>query len=256
MPDYGLAGYRAVIGGGSSGIGLAIAKALAAEGCNLHLLGRDASRLSSAREEIVSAHRTEVQTHAIDFADTSALTALIEGFSDVDILINNGAAAPAGSIESLDDATWRKAWDSKVFAYIATTRAMLRKMYARNSGVIVNIIGGGILNKYDYVCGTSGNAALIAFTNAVGSRSTDHGVRVVGINPTSTRTDTFVTLARARARSRLGDENRMDELFHNLPFGRVCEPEEVADMVVFAASPLASYLSGTCINLDGGVAHR
>lgn len=256
MPDFGISGRIAVIGGGSSGIGLAVARAMAAEGCNLHLIARDTRKLSVARSEILAAYQIDVRTHAIDFADTEALIELVDGLPDVDILVNNGAAAPSGSIETLDDATWRKAWDSKVFAYISATRAMLRKMYARRSGVIVNVIGGGVLNKYDYVCGTSGNAALIAFTNAVGSRSTDHGVRVVGINPTSTKTETFVDLAKARARTRFGDESRVPELFQNLPFGRLCEPEEVAHLAVFLASPLASYLSGTCINIDGGGAHR
>lgn len=256
MPDYGISGSRAVVGGGSSGIGLAIAKALAAQGCILHLIARDANKLAHAKNEIVEQFRTDVEIHAIDFADSAALENLISDLPAVDILVNNGAAAPSGSIETISDTKWREAWDRKVFSYIAMTRATVRKMYKQKSGVIINIIGGGIVNKYDYVCGTTGNAALVALTNAVGSRSTDYNVRVIGINPTSTRTETFESLSKDRARARFGDENRVEELFQNLPFGRICEPQEVANLAVFLASPLASYLSGTCINIDGGIVHR
>jgi 3-oxoacyl-[acyl-carrier protein] reductase len=133
---------------------------------------------------------------------------------------------------------------------------MLRHMYAKNRGVIVNIIGGGVLNRYDYACGTSGNAALAAFTQAVGSHSTDHGVRVVGVHPPPTRTERMYAIARSRAKERLGDESRWQEVLTNMPFGRLGEPDEVAAMIVFAASAQASYLSGTCITMDGGLAHR
>lgn len=256
MPDYGLSGRRAVVGGGSSGIGLAIAEALAEQGCKLHLIARDKSKLVAAKSRIVRQFQIDVEIHAIDFANSSELDNLINDLPSVDILVNNGAAAPSGSIETISDTEWREAWDRKVFSYIGMTRATLRKMYQQKSGVIINIIGGGILNKYDYVCGTTGNAALVALTNAVGSRSTDYNVRVVGINPTSTRTETFDKLSKERAQARFGDEKRVEELFENLPFGRICEPHEVANLAVFLASPLASYLSGTCINIDGGIVHR
>jgi len=254
--DIGLAGEAVIVTGASAGIGLATAHGFAAEGCALHLVARNAERLAAAADGIRAQHGVTVATHPTDMADGAAVVRMIDGCADAAVLVNNAGAAPSGSIETIDEAAWRAAWDVKVFGTINATRAMLRHMYARKRGVVVNVMGGGVLSRYDYACGTSGNAALQAFTAAVGSRSTDHGVRVVGVNPTSTRTERIFELARARARDRLGDEERWQETLANLPFGRLCEPEEVANMIVFAASARASYLSGTSINLDGGAPHR
>lgn len=253
--DLDLSGRTAVITGGSAGIGLAVAKAFAAEGCNLHLIARNAARLESAAQEL-RATGVSVHVHPLDIADSAALVAAIDRCSEADVLVNNAGAAPPGSIETVDEAQWRAAWDVKVFGTINATRAMLRHMYPRRRGVVINVIGGGVLTRYDYACGTAGNAALHAFTTAVGSRSTDKGVRVLGINPTATRTERIFEIARARAKERFGDEQRWNEVLVNLPFGRLCEPEEVAAAIVFAASARSSYLSGTCVNLDGGAPHR
>jgi 3-oxoacyl-[acyl-carrier protein] reductase len=110
----------------------------------------------------------------------------------------------------------------------------------------------GIAPRYEYVCGGAANAALIAFTNSVGAASPSHNVRVFGINPSPTRTDRIVAINKQIAKTRFGDESRWEELNSGLPFGRLQEPEEVANMVVFGCSPLAGYLTGTVINLDGG----
>jgi len=149
------------------------------------------------------------------------------------------------------------AWDLKVFGYINMTREVIPAMLARKSGVIVNVIGlAAVKPSYDYICGAAGNAALNAFTKGVGSGSTNKGVRVIGVNPTATRTDRIITLSKARAKATLGDESRWEEMMTNLPFGRICEPEEVADVVVFCASERASYLSGTMIDIDAGHLYR
>ena len=91
-----------------------------------------------------------------------------------------------------------------------------------------------------------------SFTRALGGESPRHGVRVFGVNPSRTRTDRVLTLARQRAQARWGDESKWQETLSDLPFGRLMEPAEVADMIVFGASPRAGYLSGTVIDLDGG----
>lgn len=252
-----LKGKTVLVTGASKGIGLACARAFARVGCSLHLAARDPDRLRLAAQEISAIADVPIKTHPTDLSSGDAARDLIDRCSDVDILVNNAGAIPGGTIEKIDENTWRAAWDLKVFGYINTTRAMLTYMYPRKSGVIINIVGmGGVTLRYDYVCGAAGNAALIGFTKAVGSRSVDHGVRVVAINPPGVRTDRLVEVCRSIALERFGDADRWEELMQDVPFGRACEPDEVADMVVFAASPRASYLSGTAINLDGGLAHR
>jgi len=255
--EFGLQGKQVLITGGSRGIGLACAKAFAAEGCHLHLVARGTAQLETARSEIMDSAAVEVTVHRIDLSRPDAAEAAAEACGAIDVLVNNAGAIPGGSIETVDEALWREAWDLKVFGYINLTRVILPGMAARKSGVIVNIIGlAGAKPSYDYICGASGNAALMAFTRALGAGTTRQGVRVVGINPSVTRTERTIGLYKARAEATYGDASRWEEMLADLPFGRQADPEEVAALAVFSASERASYLSGTVIDMDGGTLYR
>jgi len=116
--DLGLGGKSVLITGGSKGIGLACARTLAQEGCRLHLASRDAERLAQAAHSLGG----DVTTHATDLRDTAALQKLARDCGEVDILVNNAGDIPGGTLESLDDAKWRHAWELKVFGYINLTR--------------------------------------------------------------------------------------------------------------------------------------
>ena len=96
----------------------------------------------------------------------------------------------------------------------------------------------------------------MAFTGAVGGQSPEFGVRVFAVNPSQTRTDRIITLSKARAKTSLGDEGRWEELLSGLPFGRLAEPEEMANAVVCLASPRCGYVSGATLDIDGGQAFR
>ena len=255
--DLELRGRHVLVTGGSKGIGKAVAHGFAQEGCSLHLVARDARTLEAAAQEIVAAHGVTVHTSALDLRQADAVAQLAAGGAACDVLVNNAGDIPGGPIDAIDDARWRTAWDLKVMGYINLTRAMLPAMRARGSGVIVNVIGlAGLMPMYDYICGTAGNAALHAFTRAIGSRTTQDGVRVVGVNPPMVRTERLEQVMRGMARARLGDEARWEELLRDRPFGRPAEPEEIADKVVFLASRRASYVSGTVVDVDGGIVSR
>lgn len=255
--ETGLKGKSVLITGASKGIGLACAKAFAAEGANLHIASRDAAKLAEAKAEILKVAKVDITIHACDLSKPGSARALAAACGTLDVLVNNAGAIPGGSIETVDEARWRDAWELKVFGYINLTRAVLAGMYARKSGVVVNVIGmAGVKPPYDYICGAVGNAALNAFTKGVGAGSVNHGVRVLGVNPAATRTDRIITLTKARAKTTLGDESRWEELLGNMPFGRIAETEEVADVVVYCASERASYLSGTMIDIDAGGLYR
>ncbi|MBX6375823.1 MAG: SDR family oxidoreductase [Acetobacteraceae bacterium] len=251
--DLELRGKRVLVTGGSKGIGLACAEAFAAEGCDVILSSRDAAALEKAAAGIRAKHNVGVTVHAADLSDAKAREALHAAHPEIDVLVNNAGAIPGGTLRDISLARWEEAWRLKVFGYIHLTQLYLPAMEARGAGVIVNIIGmAGRAARADYICGAAGNAALIAFTNALGARSVDKGVRVVGINPAGTRTERYETLAKGRAKSRFGDESRWRELLTNLPFGRPAEPEEIADLAVYLASARASYMSGTVVDADGG----
>jgi len=176
----------------------------------------------------------------------------------VDALINNAGAVRGGEIDDIDDDAWRAGWELKVFGYINLSRLCYGAMKARGAGgVIVNVIGlAGERPNAKVVALSSGNAALIALTRALGGRAPDFGLRVLGVNPGPTETERAVTLFRRQARDRFGDPERWRELVTDLPFGRPAKPEEVADVVVFLASDRAAYVSGSVLNVDGGLATR
>jgi len=140
---------------------------------------------------------------------------------------------------------------------VGVTRHYLAMMEKRRRGVIINVIGlGGERLDSTYIAGAMGNAGLMAFTRAIGGRSIDHGVRVVGVNPGPVLTDRVEVLGRKRAKSQYGDESRWKEGFAKMPYGRPATVDEIAATVVFLASDLSAYTSGTIVTIDGGLAHR
>jgi len=247
--DLQLQGRTAVVTGGSKGIGLACAKRLAAEGCHVELVARNAELLAAATAALAP-HGTRVGTHAVDLRDSEAVKRLAGACADADILVNNAGDIPGGSIFDIDEAKWRHAWDLKVFGYVNMTREMLGHMKARGRGVVVNVIGmAGEKPSFDYICGATANAGLAAFTKGLGAKSVEFGVRVLGVHPPATRTDRIVSIVKTVAKNRLGDESRWEEVLNDGSFGRVIEPEQVADTVAFLASPCAGQLSGVMLNL-------
>jgi len=241
--DLNLKGKRALVTGGSKGIGRACADVLAAEGCEVLIAARNPGPAASAK--------------AIDLSQRGAAEELAGWAGELDILVNNAGAIPGGDLLKVAEETWRRAWDLKVFGYINLTRLVYARMKARGRGVIVNIIGGaGEKMNAAYIAGSTGNAGLMAFIRALGGASHADGIRVVGINPGPVKTDRLVSLYRQMAETQLGDANRYEELFKGMSFGRPGKPEEIAWMAAFLASERSAYTSGTIITIDGGAANR
>jgi 3-oxoacyl-[acyl-carrier protein] reductase len=253
--DLKLSGRRVLITGGSKGIGAACASTFLAEGCSVVLVSRDAARLAATAEALGEANR--VVTCTADLSQAAERERVAAAYPDIDILVNNAGAIPGGGLLELSMESWEQAWALKVMGYIHLTKLYLAGMKERHAGIIVNIIGGaGRSPRYDYVCGGTGNAALMAFTSAIGGKSVDWGVRVFGINPSMTRTDRVISLSKARAKTAVGDESRWEEMLTNLPLDRLIEPEEIANAAAFLASPACGYVSGTVLDVDGGGAYR
>ncbi|WP_137126786.1 short-chain dehydrogenase/reductase [Roseomonas sp. HF4] len=251
--DMNIAGKRVLVTGGSKGIGLACAEAFAAEGCDLVLSSRDAATLAAAADAVRAKHQVRIETLAADLSQDEERERLHAAFPDIDILVNNAGAIPAGRLADIPIARWKQAWDLKVMGYVHLCQLYLPVMEARGAGAIVNIIGmAGRAPRAGYICGGAGNAALIAFTSALGAAAQTSGVKVVGINPAATKTDRMVTQARTNAKLKFGDEERWAETLTGLPFGRPIEASEIADLAVFLASPRGHYVNGTVVDVDGG----
>lgn len=220
-----LGGRRALITGGSKGIGLACAHGLAAEGVNLAIAARTVEPLKNATRLLRDAYEVDVTSHSCDLSRSDHQVALAEVVGPVDILVNNAGTIPAGDLHSVDEATWRQAWDLKVFGYLNLCRLLLPMMTKRGSGVIVNLIGAAAEGaSSEQLAGVAGRSALEASTMALGASSALEGVRVVG-----------VTIP-----SQLDDRQRAS----------------VADVVSFLASDRASMVSGTVLTVDGGAGGR
>jgi NAD(P)-dependent dehydrogenase (short-subunit alcohol dehydrogenase family) len=255
--DLKLGGRTVLVTGASKGIGLSIAQWFAREGCKLRLAARSTDLLEREAAAIRKTSAVEVQTFALDLSQDAGRKRLTDACPEVDILVNNAGDIPAGSIDDVDDAAWRAGWDLKVFGYIGLTRHYLAKMKTRRQGVIINIIGtAGERPIPAYLAGSMGNASLISFTVALGAASPEHGVRVLGISPGPVLTDRVFKISRRRAQQMFGDEERYTELLKKNPFGRPASVDEVAATVVFLASDLSSYTSGTIVTIDGGFSKR
>ena len=251
--DLNLTGKRALVTGASKGIGRATAVQLAKEGCDLVLVARTRETLEDAAGGIRGLCQVGVEVLAADLSKQDEIERVAAEAGEIDILVNNAGAIPAGDILALDNDAFRAAWDLKVFGYISMCRAFWPVLRARR-GVIVNIIGAAA-DWLDpgYLCGSTGNAALAAFTKTLGKQAAKEGMRVVGIHPGPTATDRFSIRFKARAVAELGDESRWRELVKDLPFGRPAEPEEVAAAVAFLASPLSGYTTGSILTTDGAI---
>jgi NAD(P)-dependent dehydrogenase (short-subunit alcohol dehydrogenase family) len=254
--DLRMSGRTAVITGGSRGIGLATALVLAREGCHVRLVARSAEALREATAQVLAAGAPSCEHLALDLSDPAAAASIVQAFPQVDILVNNAGDIPGGSLFDVPEEKWRQSWDVKVYGYMSLTRAYYPQL-SRVQGVVVNIIGvAGEMLDADYIAGSVGNAALIAFTRAFGGASVKDGVRVVGINPGPVLTDRSIKLLKGRAVRRGGTEDGWKDLQAQYPMSRMATPLEIADAVAFLASPVSAYTSGCVLNIDAGVSNR
>ena len=255
--DLQLEGKHVVITGGSGGIGFACALQFWKEGCKLTIVGREQLQLDKAKAALDLPERSVQAIHAeLDDAEQAlrAVKLAEEGNGPIDVLVNAAGAARQKPFAELVAQDWRDAMDAKFFPYINMIDPVIKRMASRGCGSIVNIIGmGGKLPMTTHLVGGAANAALMLATAGLAMAYGPQGVRINGINPTKTATDRLVLAAEATARqSNISIEEALRKSQEETPQGRVATPEDVANAVVFLASPRAGYISGAIVSMDGG----
>ncbi len=250
--ELGLGGKVVLVTGGSKGIGLACAALFKAEGAKVAIAARTPATLSAA-----SAGLGGVFTHAADLSDEAQALALVDAteaaLGPIDILVNSAGAAKRTPPDELAPAFWRAAMDAKYFSYINVIDPLIKRMAARGSGVIVNIIGqGGKVASPTHLAGGAANAALMLATTGLATAYAAQGVRVVGINPGLTETGRVAEGLKAEAAlTGISSDEARARAVARIPMGRMARPEDVADLAAFLASPRAGYVTGVLVTMDG-----
>jgi NAD(P)-dependent dehydrogenase (short-subunit alcohol dehydrogenase family) len=250
--DLGISGRHVLISGGSKGIGLACARSFLDEGARVTIVSRSRENLDKA-----AAILGEVGRVAGDLANAEdAARAVAEAEhagGPVDILVNSAGSARRTPAEDLSPDHYRAAMDAKFFSYVNVIDPVIKRMAARGSGAIVNVIGnGGKVASPIHIAGGAANAALMLATAGLANAYAAHGIRVLAVNPGLTETERVAEGLEADAKAQgISVQEARKRGVSKIALGRYARPEEIADAVVFLASGRASYISGVSITMDG-----
>lgn len=259
--DLELTGKRALVTGGNRGIGLAVARALAAEGCDVALLARDAAALEAAREKVEAESGRRVLAVRADTGDEGsvgeAVAAVTAGLGGVDILVNAAARANTGAvvgIDGFDAAEFGEQINIKVLGYLRCIRAVVPSMRATGWGRIINI-SGLAARSTGAITGTVRNVAVSALTKNLADELGRDGINVTVVHPGVTITEkTPENFAERAARARISEAEVERRIASAVSIGRIVTAEEVAAVVAFLASPKSVAINGDAITVGGGAA--
>ena len=252
-----LNGKVAVVTGGSRGIGRAIARRLAEEGCDLLLAARSQADLATAAEAIAGDTGRRVEIAAQDLRSLTGCqavhTALVGAYGRIDILANVAGATQGGSFLELEDSVWEDGFALKFYCCVRLSR-LFWPLLADSKGSVVNIVGGFARTPDpDFMIGGAVNAAMANFTKALAGQGLRDDVNVNAVYPGMTQTERVEELLATRARL----EGTTVEAVRAAGLAkegirRMGEPQDVANLVAFLCRPEARHIQGTAIAVDGG----
>jgi len=256
--DLQLKGKHILITGGSKGIGLSCARGFLAEGAKVTLVSRSADNLARASAELARDFSGgTVRTIAADLCEAAqAQHALDEAETQgrpVDVLVTSAGAAKRTPPDELSPQVWADAMQAKYFSYINILDPMVKRMGARGHGVVVNVVGaGGKFPTPIHMPGGAANAALMLASAGLAAVYAPKGVRINVINPGLTLTERLREGMAADARlTGIAMDEAVQRANERLPMRRIATPEEIADAVLYLASPRASYVTGAVLAMDG-----
>jgi 3-oxoacyl-[acyl-carrier protein] reductase len=252
--DLGIAGKRAIVCASSRGLGRACAEALAREGADVTLNGRDAGTLRATADAIREATQVEVTAVAGDIEHASTRAALLEACPRPDILVNNNGGPPPGRYQDWDRDAWLRALDANMIAPALMIRAVLDGMLERRFGRIVNITSAMVKTPLPPMgLSTGARAALTAFSKGLSRQVASANVTVNNLLPERFDTDRQKSMAEMRARlGGISVDEAYDEMRRSVAAGRLGRPEEFGAACAFLCSAHAGFISGQNLQLDGG----
>lgn len=252
--DLQLHGLRALVTGGTKGVGAAVVEALIAAGAQVMATARSVPAQSSAGVGYVAADMSTAE------GATAVARAVLERWAGIDILVNvvGGSSAPGGGFAALDDAHWCNELNQNLMPAVRLDRALLPAMLKQGSGVIVHVssIQRLLPLPESTTAYAAAKAALSTYSKALSKEVTPKGVRVLRVSPGWVETEASVALA-GRLASQAGTDYAggkqiIMQSLGGIPLGRPAKPQEVADLITFLVSPRAGSISGSEHLIDGG----
>lgn len=252
--DLGIAGRRALVCASSRGLGLACARALAAEGVDVVINGRDAERLEAAAAELRRASGVRVTPVVADLCSEAGRAALVAACPEPDILVNNNGGPPPGRFEDWDHAQWLTALEANLLAPVLMIRAVLGGMRARRFGRIVNVTSAMVKAPHPALgLSTAARSALTAVCKSLSREVARDNVVLNNLLPERIDTERQRFMAELRMKTgHLTREQAYAEMAASIAAGRLGTPEEFGAACAFLCSVHASYVSGQNLSLDGG----
>jgi NAD(P)-dependent dehydrogenase (short-subunit alcohol dehydrogenase family) len=257
--DLGLHGKVAIVTGSSDGIGFNVAHSLAREGARVVMCARREAKLLEARDKIIQESGAEVLAVQCDVRrldDVQRMVGATAGrFGAIQILVNNAGSVPSIKFTDVSDAQWYDNLERKLFGFLRVAREVVPHMQKARWGRIVNVAGtaGWEPSNTAMAVGIN-NAAVMNWTKSMSLEYAGDGILVNTVAPGSIETPRQVgnRQREAEVTGKSVEELRRARVT-DIPLGRLGRPEEVANLIVFLASECSSYMTGTCVTVDGGV---
>lgn len=257
--EMGLKGTVAVIAASSSGLGRAIAQALAEEGCNVVMCARRADLLKEAADEVRGMSGSVVLEVVADLSKADdverVVQAAIEQFGRLDILVNNAGGPPSGEFTSHDDKAWEAAYNTNLMSAVRLIRAALPYLKVSGRGRIINLTSTAVKQPIEgLILSNALRAGVVGMAKTLALELAPDRITVNNIAPGRISTNRTRELDQARAAAQgITEEQARAATAAQIPAGHYGSPDDVAYLATFLASDKASYITGTTIQVDGGL---
>ncbi len=254
-----LAGKKALVAGASRGLGLAVARGLAAEGCHLAMCARGEENLEKAAQAIQQQFGVRVMARAVDLTAPGAAAefsqAAVAELEGLDIVVTNAGGPPAGGFDDFAEDDWRRAVELTLLPAQALVRPALAGMRQQGWGRIINMTSISVKQPIaGLMLSNSIRAAVVGWGKTLADELAAHGITVNNVCPGWMYTERVEQLLEHRAQSQgISRDQAMQAIVAGIPLGRMGRPQEFADLVVFLASPRADYITGATYWIDGGL---